>query len=299
MTDFCTSTNDSQQLLSLLPPLPSIQRLVALIMQKVAEIKSKYTQKINDLTEKFTSSNTCLSPLEISRIIDIRNNIVTQLSKVYKSVDRISSSVTGISGAVNLALTLIKITSSVATSVAIGSMFIPLPIPGAVSSGISAGQNVVEKGKFKANGAQKLVPLQDGLISANVVIQLFASALKNFICQLEKLDLLLLGCIEESDDPVLESALKSKIEPLDPEVVAFVEETIQANESSLIETTYRGFEFEIEEVPFNPRVNRKRANALNKDKIVLLSSELSFTQDPSVLIEELKFAIDRDNLRAD
>lgn len=292
MASICTPTNDNQQILSLLPPLPSIQRLVTLIMQKIAEIKNKYTSKITNLTSDL---EVCPPPQQLEKIINTRNNIVTLLSRVYATVDRIGSSISGASTLVNVVLAVIKATSTVATSVAIGSMFVPLPIPGVVSSGISAGQNAVEKGKFKGNGAQKLIPIQDGLISANISIQLFANALKDFICQLEKLDFSLLECIEGSDEP----SLKNKIEPLDPKVVEFVEEVIQANESSLLETTYRGFTFEIEEIPFNSRINRKRANALNKSGIALLSSELSFTQEPSVLIEELKFVIDRDNLRAD
>jgi hypothetical protein len=292
MADFCTSTNDNQQLLSLLPPLPSIQRLVTLIMQKVAEIRNKYLNKIINLLNDL---EVCPPPQQLEKIINIRNNIVDQLSKVYTSVDRIGSSVSGASTLVNLIISIIKLTSSISRSVTAGSIFLPLPVPGVVSSGISAAQGEIEKLKFKGDGAQKLVPIQNGLISANITIQLFANALKDFICQLEKLDISLTGCIEESSEP----SLQNKIKPLDPEIVEFVEQVLQANESSLIETTYRGFTFEIEEVPFNPRINRKRANALNKDNIVLLSSELSFTQEPSVLIEELKFVIDRDNLRAD
>jgi len=292
MASICTPTNDNQQILSLLPPLPSIQRLVTLIMQKVAEIRNKYLNKIINLLNDL---EVCPPPQQLEKIINIRNNIVDQLSKVYTSVDRIGSSVSGASTLVNLIISIIKLTSSISRSVTAGSIFLPLPVPGVVSSGISAAQGEIEKLKFKGDGAQKLVPIQNGLISANITIQLFANALKDFICQLEKLDISLTGCIEESSEP----SLQNKIKPLDPEIVEFVEQVLQANESSLIETTYRGFTFEIEEVPFNPRINRKRANALNKDNIVLLSSELSFTQEPSVLIEELKFIIDRDNLKAD
>ena len=89
------------------------------------------------------------------------------------------------SNVVNIVLTVIKATTTVATSAAIGSMFSPLPIPGLVSSGISAAQNEIEKAKFKADGAQKLIPIQDGLISANITIQLFANALKDFISVLQ------------------------------------------------------------------------------------------------------------------
>ena len=63
-------------------------------------------------------------------------------------------------------------------------------------------------------------------------------------------------------------------------------------------STYQGFIFEIEEVPFSPTVNRKRALGKNQDGITLIQTELSFTPSDKVLIDELKFIIDRDNLKA-
>ena len=81
-------------------------------------------------------------------------------------------------------------------------------------------------------------------------------------------------------------------------MISFVEQDVEETESSLLDTTYKGFNFEIEEIPFSPTVNRKRALAKNSDNITLLQSELSFTSTPNILIEELKFVIDRDNLRA-
>jgi hypothetical protein len=74
--------------------------------------------------------------------------------------------------------------------------------------------------------------------------------------------------------------------------------TVKLAETSNIQSTYQGFTFEIIEKPFSPTVNRKIAQAKNSQGIVLLQTEPSFTQNPQVLIEELKLIINRDNLKA-
>jgi hypothetical protein len=84
------------------------------------------------------------------------------------------------------------------------------------------------------------------------------------------------------------------------EVIEFIEQDfVQEQENSYTDTAYKGFSFKIEEVPFSPTVNRRRALAQNSDGITLLQTELSFTSNPDILIQELKLVIDRDNLRAD
>ena len=70
-------------------------------------------------------------------------------------------------------------------------------------------------------------------------------------------------------------------------------------ENSNTDTIYKGFTFEIVDKYFSPTLNQKIGQARNKQGIVLLQTEPSFTQDPKVLIEELKLIIDRDNLKAD
>ena len=57
--------------------------------------------------------------------------------------------------------------------------------------------------------------------------------------------------------------------------------------------------FEVVDKYFSPTLNQKIGQAKNKQGIVLLQTKPSFTQDPKVLIEELKLIIDRDNLKAD
>lgn len=291
-SEFCQipPTSDTKSILESLPPLPGINRLVDLINSELVNLKTKYTNKITELLAFFSEKDICPSSQQIEKFIITRNNIVNQLSKVYNKVDRLSNTISGISNGLQGILAAIGIVSGVVRGVTLGSMVIPFPIPGAVSSGISAGQTEIEKFKFKSDGSQKLVPIIGGLISADIALKLFANVLRDLICKIEALDASILEC-----SPKEEIDLVS----VSSEIIDFIEQSVNEQESSVIDTDYKGFSFEIEEVPFSPTVNRKRALALNSDGISLLQTELSFTSTPSILIEELKFVIDRDNLRAD
>ena len=112
-----------------------------------------------------------------------------------------------------------------------------------------------------------------------------------FIIKLNSLDDKIKECSSSKslETPALEPPSKELIE---------ISQAQQQAEKSPNLSTYQGFIFEIEEVPFSPTVNRKRALGKNQDGITLIQTELSFTPSDKVLIDELKFIIDRDNLKA-
>ena len=62
--------------------------------------------------------------------------------------------------------------------------------------------------------------------------------------------------------------------------------------------TYKGFVLEIETRAYTPKVDQNRAVGKNNQGIVLITTDYSFASDPNVLINELKFIIDRDDLKA-
>jgi hypothetical protein len=70
------------------------------------------------------------------------------------------------------------------------------------------------------------------------------------------------------------------------------------NQQSVDDSTYQGFIFKIEEVPFSSTVTRRKAVAFNQSGIPLIETPLSFTTNDQTLIDELKLIIGRDNLKA-
>ena len=288
-----TPQDETNLILSLLPALPSLDQLAALIFSKIDEIKVKYMGKLSELIARLLE--TCPPQPEIDKIINIRNNIVTQLNKIYKKIERISDAVLKAQKALNAILLAMKVAGGIITAsilIQLFAPFIPATALAKLTAATSGAQEVVDKIKFTSEGEQRLIPIIQAITAVAIAIQLLSNILRNIICKLDALDASLLECSIESTTP-------PKLLSLSPELISFVEipesQTTEVDQSS----TYRGFIFEIEDVPFSPTVKRIRANALNSDGIVLLQSELSFTTTPNILIEELKLIIDRDNLRAD
>lgn len=296
-SDFCNipPKDETKQILDLLPPLPSIQMLVEIIMKKTQDIKNRFITKIESFIPEFLDQ--CPSTEEIEKIIVTRNNVVQQLNQVYTSLDRTANLISGVSKFLTVIITAIKVSQGLITALNITQLvspIIPNPVLVKINAGTETAQDFLDKIRFKADGDPKLVPLVTGIISASVATQLLLNTFKNFICVLEGLDVRINECLQDSPQKP-----SIKLTPLDPLLLEAVNTTIEQNQSSLLDTTYRGFSFEIEEVPFSPTTVRKRALAKNSDNITLLQTELSFTTTPDILIQELKLVIDRDNLRAD
>jgi len=309
-SEFCKipPQDDTKNILDLLPPLPSINKIADLINIEVGNLKIKSTNKVKELLLDF-KEGICPTQQQINKFIGIRNNIVESLTKVYNKVNRLSNNISGISNFLSVILTGIKIASGVVRGITIGGAAIPFPLPTAVNSVVEGGQTSIEKAKFKNTGDQKLVPLIGGIISANIAVKLFASALRELICTIEALDISLIECsfppivngVEPTEGEIedFRDGVRGSLTPISPDVITFIEQDVEEQESSITNSAYRGFIFEIEEIPFSPTVNRRQALAKNSNGITLLQTELSFTSTPDVLIQELKLVIDRDNLKAE
>lgn len=318
-SDFCNipPSDDTQSILKLLPPLPGLDRIVQLIVKETNKVKKQYIKKAEDLVRSF-AEGVCPPLPQLEKFITIRNNIVEQLGKVYDKVDRLSSNISGIARFLRLILIPIKVFQILIptlTLVQLVAPIIPASVLAKINAGTEAAQEFLDKIRFKSDGDPRLVPLVNGIIAANIATKLFANVLRDLICKIEALDIALLECYIENPELLETSSessesieqtkknlrvqLQSKLLPIPAEALAFVAESVAEEEESVTDAAYRGFRFIIEEVPFSPTVNRRRALAQNSDGITLLQTDLSFTSTPDILIQELKLIIDRDNLRAE
>lgn len=293
MADFCKDPpkDDLGSILSLLPPLGALQKLAQFIAEKYEDLQQIYQKKIDKLTKRF--ADVCPSYQELQQIVNTRNNLVIQINRIYQRVNRLSNTVGITLQIVNGVLLIINISQALIGALNIARVASPIPLPDKVGAAVDTAGEVVNKLRFKKDGEPRLVNIYNGLASLDVTLVLFSNALRILICSLEALDVDIVNCyksLPEEEQP--------ELIPLDPEIIKFIEESVQESTESVLGVPYKGFIFKIEEVPFTPTVNRKRALALNKDGIVLLQTELSFTTKPEILIQELKSIINRDNLKA-
>tara|TARA_R110000803_G_scaffold7974_4_gene25629 strand:- start:255 stop:1487 length:1233 start_codon:yes stop_codon:yes gene_type:complete len=162
-----------------------------------------------------------------------------------------------------------------------------LPVtPGVLPSVITDVEDAVSLITFKADGTPILKDQKNGLEIGAFYLSMAAAVVNIVLLILKLLKPLLETCGLEANEP-------------GPETNRFVQEAETTNQSNT-QQSYRGFTFEIVEVklPNDPTVTRRIAQALNTEGIVALQTEPSFTQNPKVLIEELKLIIERDNLKA-
>jgi hypothetical protein len=264
----------------------AVQKLATLLIRKVTENENLIQAPLNNLLNQLPTDGTCLEPALLQSVLDKRNNIVDFLNKFGNFLDVTTSTYTGTNVAFNALLTTIRgiNVSRVATSTA--SKAIPFGLPGAIPALLSDLGDLSDKLTFDSLGESKLSKIKNGLDTLNVSLAIVSSFVKNIIQILNSLDALLLPCLNEDQ--------KSQLTPVNEGLVKISTDSGQSIDNS----TYQGFVFQIEEVPFSSTVNRIKAVALNQSGIALLETPLSFTTNSQTLIDELKLIIDRDNLKA-
>jgi len=244
---------------------------------------------IKQYIEKYTSQGVCLNQSELNDLRTQRDLIVNQLNNIGKRIDQIGTTITGISQFLNTTITLINALDLAATAASL-ALKLPavntLPVPGSVVSLIDDAQNVISKVKFDSLGNPRLSKFQSALGGASLTVSIISSYILKSVESLKAIDAVLKECDPNNSLPSINSQIQSLAD-------ASLQASVTQNQ-----TTYNGFIIEIEEVPYTPTVNRKRALGKNVQGIVLIQTELSFTTNDQTLIDELKFIIDRDNLKA-
>lgn len=234
-------------------------------------------------TKKVKFPDYCQSPEELRKMIALRNQIVNKLNQIVVIIDTFSKLLTGFSVVVLLVLRAKQILNTTRKASSIAVKFIPSPpgTPGFVTSLLNDLKDIVEKINTKYAAIAGVVA------SVNLSLSLIKKVLLKIIRMLRDLDKYLSKCSPDADLTPLGESLVA-LEQVD----ALVEETPN-------ETTYNGFVIEVIEEPFSPTISRRKAVAKNRNGIILLSTPLSFTTLPEILIEEIKLLIDSNNLKAD
>ena len=158
--------------------------------------------------------------------------------------------------------------------------------PGALPSIITDLEDVSDLITFKPDGTAILKEKRTALETGTYYISLAARIVSTIVIILRQIAPLLKNCGLEPNT-------------IGPETIKFITQA-ETKANSNTNESYQGFTFQITEVnlPNDPTVTRRIAQALNTEGVIALQTEPSFTQNPKVLIEELKLIIDRDNLKA-
>ena len=263
----------------IIPKVISLVREFALDQFSQAQAQATTPEQIAALKTQF-----CPTPERLQQLIATRNNIVGRLNDLGTKFNTISISINGLQDANDILKTTLDTINNAKTVVSTAAgVAVVAPILAPLTAVLNNLETIDDK----------LGPLLDNssisLSSASIPAAAFNSIISKIVNALNQLDALVNLC---SKDILGE---ETNLEAISNDIQNIVNTQNQGENN---DGTYKGFVLQIEEVPFSDTVVRRRAVALNKYGIPTLQTELSFTTNPTTLINELKFTIDRDNLKA-
>lgn len=281
------------------------QKIPDLIFNQGQKILSKVIPGLNNLLEKFgiesietfRSDIKTLSPSELQqkycptkpeldKLVLQRNNLVDYLNGVGQKLDQLSTTIEFGTNFASLVLGLTTALKTGKTLAQIALSFIPFGLPGAAVAAIDKVGDVIDKILYKNDGSPRIPPIIYIGSAVSVPIAAVQAAILKSIELLNQLDTLILIC-----DPNVTLTNPSQ------SISGIAANELLAQNSSN-NSTYKGFILEIETRKYTDTVNQNRAVGKNQSGIVLISTAYSFASNPNVLIDELKFIIDRDDLKS-
>lgn len=253
--------------------IPSVFSIISIFGPEV--VKSIANKKLNPLKNK-----TCPSKEDVLKALRKRNKLVKELNNTYKIVRRISK-VLGVAEdlvfGVKVGLTAAQAASQV-----------PLLL--------AAYGPIIEKGFKEMDKLLEKVGI--GLRALSLTAATVGMLLGIIIELLNSLDFLIQNCAEDEEIPFIE--LNNEFNDLingdnsNPQGISDVIDPLTKKPYP-----YKGFSFEIKvDSSQSFQYPKRYAIARNIQGIQVLRSESSFASSPEILIEELKFVIDKNNLRA-
>jgi len=231
----------------------------------------------------------------IQKIIITRNGLVTSLNAIGTQLNRLTQAITGLSRFIDITTIILSVlgTAQIVVGAVLEAFVPPTVPPGILTAKYPKLETLIRKALFTSTGEARIPKIAASIAAAAIPIAIINIYIQQIVAILSALDIKLKQCV-----PNLASDSSSPgLTPLSDTIVSIAAQQTLANQT-INETTYNGFLIEIETVPYTPTVNRYRAVGKNQSGIILVATELSFTLEPQILINELKLIIDRDNLKA-
>ena len=212
-------------------------------------------------TANLVNNSTCPSPQEINRIIDSKNKLTKQLNNIYNTLNIVSTSL-GITQGV---ITGLQLAYTIGVAV-------PTPSPSSVTLSLNKTKQILDK----------LSIANSGILSIIILTQQILSQCLEYM---NTLDQLIQKCYPDAEQDAISDELRSIAQQVPP--------STQPKYDSL-----NGFTFSVEMEVTEKPLKRRRAIAKNRSNVVMLKGEWSFSSIDQILIDELIFYIQQNDLKA-
>jgi hypothetical protein len=273
--DYYTQERLSNQINTIKSTLiPAVLTLVAGFgVTKASDLIIQNQDKILDVVKNKT---TCPTQSDLTSIIDKKNKLVKQLNNTLKLIDNTTKAL-GITGGVIEGL---DIAYNVLKNLPIPSSTGVPGVPGLPINVILAIQDNKDK-------IDKLIKkLKSINISTLAILVLLRQVLLQSVQLLNLLDKLVQKCYPDAEQEQVSLELTSLTNQ-------------QSNQTSPVVTNVNGFKMGVETEVTNSSLKRRRATATNQSNVVMLQGEWSFSSIDQILIDELVFYIQQNDLKAD
>ena len=261
--------------------LPQIKALILSYgISQLDKAIAEGLSNIDELKEKF-----CPTPERLEALILQRNNLAGVLNNTGSQLDTISAGVNFSGQFAELLQALVSGLKGAQFVLNQAAKFIAL-IPGAIVALITDLGTIADTNLTKNDGTPIIPKIKAIVTAVAPPFALIQQIILQCVVLLDQLDELILLCAPDAT-----------LTPTSATIDGIVATQLIA-ENTNTGNTYKGFILEIETRAYTPKVDQSRAVGKNNQGIISITTDYSFASNPNVLIDELKFIIDRDNLKA-
>ena len=256
--------------------IPLLLTLIAIYgISEVKKLIQDLKDDKNDAQKRLKEAITCPPKEDLDSIIAKKNKLVNGINQAYKVLEQVVNGLeisdTVLDG-IDILYQTVKYTP---TPTAVAGVGIPIFV-------INLVQDVKQ---FLANNLGKIRHINKTTLNILRVLEL---VLGEVLDLLKLLDIATQLCYTDSDN--IESDINEELRTLT---------TQESNNQSPIVRNVNGFTMGIETEKSNKTIKRRRAKATNKKGIIMLRGEYSFSSIDQILIDELVFYIQQNDLKAD
>jgi hypothetical protein len=236
------------------------------------KLRSTIQKKVLELLKEF--ANGCPNVERMKRIMKTRNNLLNTINSFQKRVDAIKP----LANNLQPAITAAGIALNIITNIPVPTAIIPPQV-----GGVGVPMSVLNRYSKAITVLSATIDVLEADVKAiNSIVTTVSVPIATLRDRLQAIDLKIAQCSSNSSDP---AALQDTAQP-------------PANTGS--EGTpnpdylYKDYTLEIIEDPNSPKIAPRRyAIAKNKKGSIVLRGESSFSSSTQVLLDEIKFQIDR------
>jgi hypothetical protein len=240
----------------------------------ITKITELVLENKNQLTETLKAQITCPPKADLAEIIAIKNKLVHQLNNTLNTINKASKTLEISSNTIESLNTAYQILKFLPTPSAVGGIGIP----------ISVINNIQDVKIFLSNNIERFKQGNNGILT---IVETLINTLSQIIDFLNLLDKITQYC---SQDNTTQNQISAELTALTQQ---------QSQQLSPVIINVNGFEMGVETEITDQPLKRRRAIARNKQGVVMLKGEWSYSSIDQILINELVFYIQQNDLKAE